>query len=57
MSGWNYDSRLESFYMSDKFYLVILVFGVFVLILGIIYFVDGVYKYGYWLHKGKKDEG
>ena len=52
---WNYDSAWEAFYMSGNLDKVMIGIGIVALIGSIIYFIDGVKKYGYWRDEKKND--
>lgn len=52
---WHYSSAWEAFYMSGDLDKVIAGIGVIVFIGAVIYFIDGVKKYGYWRDEKKND--
>lgn len=56
MSDWHYNNLLQELYMTDKFTVPLIVIIVLALVGSIIYFIDGIKKYGYWLQKDDKEE-
>lgn len=57
MDDWHYGSWLQEMYMTGKLTIPAIIFGVLALVGAIIYFVDGIRKYGYWFQKDDKEEG
>ena len=56
MSDWHYNNLLQELYMTDKFTVPLIIIIVLALVGSIIYFIDGIKKYGYWLHKNDDKE-
>lgn len=54
MSDWHYNNLLQELYITGKFAVPFIVIIVLALICSIIYFIDGIKKYGYWLQKDDK---
>ena len=55
MSDWHYDNLLQELYITDKLTVPFIVIIALVLIGSIIYFVDGIKKYGYWFKKDDEE--
>ena len=55
MDKWYYDSILTAFFMSRNFDISLFIVCAVLLVFGVIYFIDGIKKYGYWRHE--KNEG
>lgn len=56
MDDWHYGSWFEKAYATGEIAPILIVIGAIVLIGAIIYFIDGIKKYGYWLHKNDDKE-
>jgi hypothetical protein len=56
MDDWHYGSWLQEMYMTGKLTTLAIIVGAIALISSIIYFIDGIKKYGYWLHKNDDKE-
>lgn len=54
MDGWQYNDFFTEFLMSRKFEISLWTIGLISLFLAIIYFIDGVKKYGFSERKNEK---